>query len=368
MTNILWLTNIPSPYRVDFFNELGKHCNLTVLFERGDSTERDESWKCFCAKNFEAIKLKGKKFGVAEAFCFSVRKYLKKGLYDHIVVTNYASPTGMLAVHHMKKKGIPYVIEGDGAFVGSGRGLKERLKKYLLSGAESYFSTAKEHDKYYLSYGATQDKLYRYPFTSLFEKDILPKLPTKEEKNYLKEELGIKNKKMLLAVGQFIPRKGFDVLLRAMKELPKDVGVYFIGGEPTAEYINLKQEFGLENVNFVGFKNKEELKKYYMAADVFVLPTREDIWGLVINEAMANGLPIISTDRCIAALELVEDGVNGYVVPVDDVQALSEKIKRITSDESLSCKMGEMSLRKIQEYTIEEMAKRHTEIFKACKK
>jgi hypothetical protein len=92
---ILWLTNIPSPYRVDFFNELGKYCQLTVLFERRASAERDESWKKFNAENFESIFLKGKNIGVAEAFCPSVKQYLKKDVYDHIVVTNFSDLTGM---------------------------------------------------------------------------------------------------------------------------------------------------------------------------------------------------------------------------------------------------------------------------------
>ena len=106
MLKILWLTNIPSPYRVDFFNELGKYCKLTVLFERTASSERDESWKQFKTDNFQAIFLKGKNMGVAEAFCPSVTKYLKKGEYDYVVITNFSSLTGIMAIHFMKKQKI----------------------------------------------------------------------------------------------------------------------------------------------------------------------------------------------------------------------------------------------------------------------
>ena len=95
MMKILWLTNIPSPYRVKFFNELGKNCDLTVIFEKRSSSERDESWKNFQLDNFKAIFLSGKSVGVAEAICFSIVKYIKKE-YDHIVVTNYSDPTGCL--------------------------------------------------------------------------------------------------------------------------------------------------------------------------------------------------------------------------------------------------------------------------------
>ena len=109
---ILWLTNIPSPYRVKFFNQLGRNCKLTVLFEKEASSERDESWKDFRASNFEAIFLNGKSVGVAEAICPSVIRYLNKS-YDHIVVTNYSDPTGMIAIIYMKLRGIAYEIEGD---------------------------------------------------------------------------------------------------------------------------------------------------------------------------------------------------------------------------------------------------------------
>ena len=65
-----------------------------------------------------------------------------------------------------------------------------------------------------------------------------------------------------------------------------------------------------------------------MAADAFVLPTREDIWGLVINEAMAYGLPVVTTDRCNAGLELIKNNVNGYVVHVDDKGELAKKLQK----------------------------------------
>ena len=79
---VLILTNIPSPYRVDFFNELGKLCELTVVFERAASTERDDSWKTYNTDHFTPVVLNGVKKGVANAFCPSVVKYLKKGKYE----------------------------------------------------------------------------------------------------------------------------------------------------------------------------------------------------------------------------------------------------------------------------------------------
>ena len=111
----------------------------------------------------------------------------------------------------------------------------------------------------------------------------------------------------------------------------------------------------------MGFKRKTELAYYYAMADVFVLPTREDIWGLVVNEAMAFGLPIITTDKCIAGLELVDDK-NGVIIPVNNVYALSNAINYILNNDTE--KMGRVSIDRIKQYTIEKMAKIHSKILK----
>jgi len=144
-----------------------------------------------------------------------------------------------------------------------------------------------------------------------------------------------------------------------MQNIDKNIGVYIIGDNPTQEYLNLQKQFNLTNLYFIGFKIKEELKKYYMVANLFVLPTREDIWGLVINEAMAMGLPIITTDKCVAGLELVENGINGYIIPPENSEILTEKVNQIFNENYKQ--MGQNSLNKIKNYTIGNMVKIHKE-------
>ncbi len=363
MLKVLFTVNIPSPYRVAFFNELGKHCDLTVLFEKKCASDRDELWKQYKFEHFRGIFLKGISIGSATSVCFEVTKHLKRNHYDVIVCANFTSPTGILAVRYLKKKGIPYYLESDGGFAKREGGWKGKLKTYVMTGAKGYFSTGSEHDNYYLAYGATEDKLIRYPFTSLYQKDLLTLPITGAEKQAYKEQLGMREKTVVLAVGQFIPRKGFDVLLRAVEQLDKSVGVYFVGGIPTEEYVKIKEDAGLCNVHFEGFKDKDQLKKYYLAADLFVLPTREDIWGLVVNEAMACGLPVVTTTKCVAGLQLVRDGVNGYLVEADDVTGLAQKLCLLTGDEDLREELGENALKAIQHYTIEGMAEKHLKVF-----
>lgn len=361
---ILFYTNIPSPYRVDFFNELGKYCELTVLFETGNSKERNEAWKDYKFINFRGIILKGIRTGTDSSFCPEIVTYLKKNQYDHIVVTQVASFTAIWAVLYMYIKGIPYCYEGDGGFAGSRKGLKAGIKRFIIGNASYCLSTSKVFDEYCEAYGAKKDKIYRYSFTSVKEKDLLERPLTKEEKLQIRNVLNMKEDYILLSVGQFIYRKGFDLLLEMSRFLPPTIGIYIVGGKPTAEYLELKEKWNLQQVHFVDFMEKEQLKKYYQAADVFVFPTREDIWGLVVNEAMANGLPVVSTDRCVAALEMIETGKNGYIVPINDVSEMKKAVESILDSVQIWKDMSEDALETMrQNYTIEKMVQDHIKIF-----
>lgn len=362
MKRVLFLTNYPSPYRVRFFDELGKRMDVTVLFADRieDKKHRNSGWYVPSQGSFQSVQLKKTLAVKSNSLCLEVTGWLKKD-FDAIVVCGYSNPTAIYAMAWMRSHKIPFWMEVDGGLIRQDSLWKHRLKSGLVCCADKWLSSGKYTTRYLAHYGAKEENIAQYPFSSLEEGDILPTIPAAEEKAALREELGISEPHCLLAIGQFIHRKGFDVLLKAAASLPKSAGIYIVGGEPTEEYLQLRQELGLTNVHFLGFQSKETLVKFYKAADVFVLPTREDIWGLVINEAMAYGLPVITTDRCVAGLELVEDGVNGYIVPVGNVEALAEKMNRIL--EAGLPAMGAASLEKIRPYTIENMAKVHAEIF-----
>lgn len=360
---VLYLSNIPSPYRVDYFNELGKFCELTVLFEAQASTERDEEWKKYCFENFRGIFLKGRRINADTAFCPGIGSYLKRGEYDFVIVTVLASPTALLAVNVLRRRKIPYYYEGDGGFAGKTTGFKAMLKHYIISGACKCFSTSKEFDRYCTAYGAKQENILRYPFTSVKRKEILAAPLTREEKQERKREFGVAEGCAIVSVGQFIHRKGFDLLLECCGELSKDVSVYVVGGKPTKEYLALREKYGLRQVHFMEFMPREQLMRFFRAMDFFVLFTREDIWGLVINEALANGLPVVSTDRCIAALELIGQGENGFIVQTENKPQMKEAMRSLAESEELREKMSREAIRRMENYTIENMAAAHMKVF-----
>ncbi|MDO5400286.1 MAG: glycosyltransferase family 4 protein [Eubacteriales bacterium] len=363
MKRVLFLTNYASPYRVRFFDQLGKSTSLTVLCTERieEKTHRDAGWFVSGQGHFDLVHLSRRLFTVrGKAMCLDVVDWLKKP-FDTIVICGYSSPTAMLAMAHCRLHRIPYYLEVDGGLVRRENRIKYWYKRLLVGSADAWLSTGQRTTDFLVHYGARRERVFCYPFTSLEAADLLDKPVAAEEKAALRAELGMAEGRILLSIGQFIHRKGFDVLLKAARTLPEDVGVYIVGGEPTEEYLKLRESLGLENVHFCGFQKKEDLARYYKAADLFVLPTREDIWGLVVNEAMAFGLPVITTGSCVAGLELVEEGVNGLLVPAGDAQALARAMSRVLAGDM--AKMGAAALATAGGYTIENMAKAHVEIF-----
>lgn len=348
------LTTVMAPYRVQLFSQIGKKCEMYVCFEQMRSSERDEKWYDESSTNFQLVKLK--KWGASvNTIKFEVLKQVSKIQPDVVIAYEYHTNTSLLLLSYCQIMKIPYIINCDGAFIS--KSMKDVVKKHYISKASGFISSGKMADEYLLHYGALKKCIYHNHFTSLHEKDILTSLPSIEDRQLAKEKKGILEKRVILSVGQFVYRKGYDILLKAAKNFSEDIGVYIIGGKITQEYEELIKKLNLKNIHFIDFMSKEELMDYYLSADLFVFPTREDVWGLVINEAMACALPVVTTERCVAGIEMIENGINGYIVPVENQEILCDAIEKILSDEIMRTNMAAQSLKRIKDYTYEVSGK-----------
>lgn len=363
MKKVLFLTNIPSPYRVNFFNEFGKFVDLTVLFEISNSVERDKSWENCRFERFKGIVMKGRRMGLDRAFCPSVIKLLKQDNYDYIFVCTIASVTGLMAVIWLRLHGIPYIYEGDGGKAGSKYGLRALWKKFIIGSAALCLSTSKCFDNYCRTYGAKVNKIIRYPFSSVYKRDVQSFILDDREKAQLKKKIGMEECHVIISVGRVIHLKGFDILLKAYGDILKDDWVlYIVGGSCKDEFQEIIDTNKITHVKFVEFLLPEELRNYYLASDFFVLPTRYDPWGLVINEAMAAGLPVITTCECGAGSEMVKNGQNGYLYHCEDINSLKKYMEKLMYNEKMRIDMGYKSLETARKYTIEAMAEKHLRI------
>lgn len=372
---ILFITNIPSPNRVAFFNEFGKLCDLTVTFELVQSSERDKQWVGERIKNFQPIFLKGKRTSVDAAICPGILNVIRRN-WDYIILNTYYTPTSMLAMQYMMLTGRKYWLEADGGFSKQDKRIKYLIKHHFLSKAEEWFSTGEITTDYLCYYGAIRGKCHVFPFTSIRKAEILDMnrkdyiVWRDQQRKAARKKLNIQDEFVALTVSQIIPRKGLDVLIKATNIINKKIGYYIVGGQATVDLNDLCSSlFGDDNpIHFEGFKKASEVNDYYMAADVLIFPTREDIWGLVVNEAMGAGLPVITTNRCGAGLELIENEKNGYIVPADDVEALARSVNNIFADKKRRSDFGKNSLSRIQKYTLEEMAETHMEVLRNYEK
>lgn len=160
----------------------------------------------------------------------------------------------------------------------------------------------------------------------------------------------------VLFSGQMIERKGVDTLVQAFAtvgERHDEARLTLIGAGPESERYRAAVPKALsERVAFLGFQQPTELPELFAGADLFVLPSRHDGWGVVINEALAAGLPIITTQGVAASDDLVREGVNGRVVPVDDPAALASVLDELISSAETRQRFGRASSAMAGEWTL----------------
>ena len=146
-----------------------------------------------------------------------------------------------------------------------------------------------------------------------------------------------------LFCGQMIHRKGVDVLLNAFQSLVeqnRNVSLSLVGREAELpQFLKSVSKEAQERIEFHGFQSVDALPAFFAEADVFVLPSRHDGWGVVINQAIGAGLPVISTDRVGAALDLIQNEVNGIIVPAGEEPPLLAAMNRLASEHKLRAEM-----------------------------
>lgn len=142
-----------------------------------------------------------------------------------------------------------------------------------------------------------------------------------------------KETKRLLYVGSLIKRKGVDLLIEALKYVDSDYELRIVGGGSEEEVNNIKclaqKEGILDKIVFCGFKQDRELVREYEKAFLFLLPTREDCFGLVLVEALAMRIPIIASKYADGAYDVIENYKNGIIVDPYNAKDFAKTIENV---------------------------------------
>ncbi|RGE57668.1 glycosyltransferase family 4 protein [Eisenbergiella massiliensis] len=356
MERILIIGEFPAPYRSEVFADLARRWEARIYFECQWDEKRTAEWLTRVSVNCEILDNKKSK----KMFWNDIKNLEK---FNAIIIYNNCFYNSIILEVFCKIKKVPFFVNCDGCNdIEEHNLLKKILKHYLMRGAKGYFAGSQSAVKYFEYYGVEKKRIHLHHFTSLHEDEINKRNLTDIEKTILKQKINMIGNFNVVTVGRHIECKGFDIVLKAAERIGVLIDFYIIGGEASEENRRYQEQHNLKNVHFIDFLNKNSLREYYNAADLFVLMTRGDTWGLVINEAMANGLPIITTDRCVAGVELVENGVNGYIIAVDDTDALVEKIKLLRDNIALRRKIADANIEKMKKNIIDNIAKNHIQV------
>lgn len=269
--------------------------------------------------------------------------------YNFIEINGYSDGLRFMAVCYAKKHKIPYAIETDTQLnIPSGfikRFIKNILLQYIFSGNSYGFAGGTRQTELFRAYGMDEDRIYVLPMTV----DICDFLTIaeRESKQFYKVKHGLGKKKVILYAGRFEKEKNLNVLLEAVSQLKdrhNDLILCLIGkGSLLNSLKNKCRKLGISGYAFfLEYMRMPELAEYYSLADVFVLPSEYEPWGLVVNEALACRTPVIVSEKVGAGDDLITPNINGDVFNHSNVKELSRLIEKWLYDAPKNMDFGIM--------------------------
>lgn len=287
---------------------------------------------------------------------------LRREKYDAVLVHGWAVLTNLFISISSFYHRVPIILRSETNLLSKmplwKKSFKYLVLRSLFKSVSAFLAIGTLNKEFYKSYGVPEEKIFLAPYTvnneffGLKAKELIPK------KNLLKQELGIPlSIPVVLFSGKLVDRKCPMDLLRAFEVVIKDINaaLVFVGeGLLRNNLENYTKEKGIKNVYFTGFKNQNEISNYYVIADVLVLPSSFEPWGLVVNEAMCFGLPIIVSDQVGAGADLVKDNVNGFVYECGNITMLTDKLRQLLTNNDLRQKMREASLKLVNRWSYKE--------------
>jgi glycosyltransferase involved in cell wall biosynthesis len=236
---------------------------------------------------------------------------------------------------------------------------------------DGFLAIGSANRAYYRALGVPDNKIFDVPYTVDNDRFIAAAALSPEERAKVRKEYGLPvDRPVVLYASKFMRRKHPDDLIRAMARL-RDKGqvatLFMVGtGEMEHDLRNLVASLGMENVVFGGFINQAELPKIYAAADIFVLPSENEPWGLIVNEVMCAGIPVVISDEVGCVPDLVKEGVNGYHMKAGDIGSLAMALEKLLADDVQRQKMGAASLSIIRDWSYKRCRQGITEALNRC--
>lgn len=369
MPKISILTSHVIQYQTPFFKKLAEKADLKVYFcwdfgmkKTYDPEFRKEiSWDIPLLEGFSWRLLRNLSLSPSSAFWGKINPGIILSLArdnpDALLLYGWNGITEWMAIFASWILRIPIIIHSESPV---GQEVKKKkwlliIKKIVLGFLFRIMKAAvfigEENKKFYEFYGVPSRKLFFSPYS--VDNERLRNSSTEDMRNGLNLD---KEDVVILFTGKLIYKKRPMDLLRAYEKLDfQKKALVFVGdGELRGELEQYVKSKNINKVVFVGFQNQTELPNWYAMSDIFVLPSGEgETWGLVVNEAMNFGLPIVVSDVVGCGPDLVRSGDNGFIFKLGDVDALVGALSKLT-DKNMRDKFGRESLEIIKYYSYEK--------------
>jgi len=346
------LLPVPTPYREPLFERFAA-CGLyetLMLYSR--KAQPSQGWRmgkpaypALFLKNYSPRSWHGRL--AIGAINPGVWRELGAFRPDAVIVYGYSSATTLLAILWAVSHEVPLLVRGDSNLLDEEAkprlllAVKHLFLRWLTRHACGFLSVGTSNSRYWLHYGAKPEQVFQAGYAvdnDYFRREADRYRSTRLQ---IRSENGWRQTYLLLYVGRLSWEKGADVLIEAMRRISPmrpDIGLLVVK----------VQARHLPQVFLLGFKDWAQLPSYYAAADLLVVPSRSDQWCLVVNEAMASGLPVLATRKLGAAQDLILEGRTGFVVPENDAEALASAIDRACRSTDRLHTMGEEAQKLIE--------------------
>lgn len=361
------LTEVIAPYRIPVFNALARRAGaaLHVIF-LAETHPALRQWRVYTDEirfSYEVLPSWRWRVGKQDLLLNrGLRSALQAANPQTILCGGYNYPASWESLWWARRRNVHFVLwtESNQRDRRSGNAGVEWLKRYFVRCCNAFVVPGKSSFAYLQSFGVSEEVIFTAPnavdntfFATQAEK-------VKRDPAAYRERFGLPQR-FILFVGRLVPEKGVFDLVEAYAKLDSslrsEVGLVVAGdGVSRRELAQQAKRISPGVVRFSGFAQREDLAGLYALAEALVLPTHSDPWGLVVNEAMACGLPIIVSSVAGCSIELVEDGWNGCIVPPRDSEKLSMAIDCLLRNPELRQTMSAHSSQRISNYSPEACA------------
>lgn len=352
------------PYHAARIRALKAHFNDIVVIELA-SREGTRDWKRPDISGVKRITIiEGKYEEIPpKRLINGIKQALDKSGPQCVAVAGYGDPAMRGAAQWARRLGIPTVLFSESQSCDWPRNnIKEYIKRvWIRKYFDAAFASGTNAAAYLQSLGFANERIWRG--YSVVDNGYLETQAdtVRVDAGPLRARLGLPNKYFLYA-GRFSEEKNLSRLLRAYNRYRAEVGeeawdLVMVGSGP--KEMELKAEIEkqqIKGVHWPGFKQINELPQYYALASAFILPSTREPWGLVVNEAMACGLPVLVSSQCGCAADLVNPGINGWVFDPFSEMSITEALTRMSSELTDRKTMGAASKSLVAKYTPETWA------------